>query len=235
MWDRFFFWFSSGFVSAIIILHHSKKECAKTRPGVIAVLLCKLLVIVLTGFDCSGCRRWSMSLRSLLLCITKSEMSISCCSSAHTCPDQLTTVLAQILLLLQCSCNLLPVKFDVGGISGTDSWFGNIIAAEAPVPLLAGNTKDEAILTCCSPGTVRLVFGDQFAFNGLSWDRLMLAAHLQPCPVLVLSSVHSSPPPSITLLTAAQHQLMRNTSQNQQDGDIGEESHETNTKDPARG
>lgn len=220
-------------VSAAIILHHSKKECAETRPGVVAVLVCQLLVIRLTGFDSSGCRPWGGRQGSHPRCITESEMSISGSSSAHTCPDQHFTVLAHILLLLQRPGNLLPVKSNIGSVLGTDGWSGNILTAEAPVSLLAGDTEGEEILTCCSPGTLWLVFGYHFPLNGLWGDRFRLAAHFYPS-ILVLSSVYSTLP-SLALLTAAQHQLMGDTSQEQQDGEIGEESHETSTKHPARG
>lgn len=58
---------SGSTVSTIIILHHSEKEHAKTQPRVIAVLLCKLLVVVLTGFGRLGCRRWRIRLSCLFL------------------------------------------------------------------------------------------------------------------------------------------------------------------------
>lgn len=217
-------------VSAIIILHHGKKERAKTRPGVVAVLLCQLHVLRLTGFDSSGCWRWGGRWVSLPLCITESEMSISGSSFAHTRPDQRSTVLAQILLLLQRPRHLLPVEFNIGSVLETSSRSGDVLTAEAPAPLLAGDTEGEEVLTCCCPRTLWLVFCDQFALNGLCGDRFGLTAPFYPWPVLVLSSVHPSSSPSMTLLTAAQHQLMGNTSQDQQDGDIGEESHETITK-----
>lgn len=164
----------------------------------------------------------------------QAEMSVSGSPLAHARPDQRAAVLAQILLLLQRPGHLLPVEFSVGGVLGTSGRSGDVLAAEAPVPLLAGDAEDEEVLARRCPGALRLVFGDHFSFDGLRGDRFGLAAHPDPRPVLVLSSVHPSSPPSRALLTAAQHQLMGNTSQDQQDGDIGEESHESSTN-PARG
>lgn len=191
------------------------------------MLLSQLLVTRFTGFDSSGCWLWIGRRGSLPLRIMESEMSIFGSSFAHTCPDQCTAVLAQTRMLLQRSGYLLPVKFDVGIVLRTDSWSGDIFTAEAPAPLLAGDTKDEEVLTCCCPGALGLVFGNHFALNGLCRVRFGLAAYPQPWPVLALSSVHSSSPPSLAPLAAAQHQLMGDTSQDQQDGDIGKESHET--------
>lgn len=194
------------------------------------MLLCQLLVNRLTGFRSSGCKR-DVRCDGLLLLLWHSEpeMSISGSSPAHTCSDQSIAVLAQSLLLLQRPGNLLPVKFNVRGILRTYRRCGDILAAQTLVLFLAGDIKDEELLPRCSPGALRLVFGDQFAFDGLRRDGLRLTAHLLSWPVLMLSSVHASTPPTVAFLTAAQHQLMGNTSQDQENGDVGKESHEQNT------
>lgn len=222
-------------VSAVVVLHHSKKERANAGPGSAAVLLCQLLVVVLTGFDSSGFRLWAGRRVGLPLCTVESEMCFSGSSSAHTGLDQRFTVLAQILLLPQRSGHLLPVKFDIGSVLRTHRRPGDVLAAEAPAPLLAGDSEHVKLVTCCCPRALWLVSGDHFALNGLCRDRFGLTAHLSPRPVLVLSSVHPSSSASMALLTAAQHQLMGKTSQDQQDGDIGEESHEISTAHSARG
>lgn len=131
------------------------------------MLLSQLLVTGLTGFDSSGCWLWSGGWISLPRSIMESEMSVSGSSSAHTGPDQRAAVLAQTLLLLQRPRDLPPVKFDIGSVLWTDSRSGNIFTAEAPAPLLAGDSEDEDVLACRCPGALRLVFGDHFALNGL--------------------------------------------------------------------
>ena len=201
------------------------------------MLLRQPLVSRLTGFDSSG-RGWRRGGRqdSFPLNVSESEVSVSGSLSAHTCPDRRAAVLAQVPLLLQCPGYLLPVEFGVGGVPGTEGRLGDVFTAEAAVPLPACDPEDEDVLARGRPGALRLVLGDQLPLDGLRGDRFGLAADLHPRPVLVLSSVHPSSPSSpATLLTAAQHQLMGNTSQHQQDGEIGEESHGTCGKDPARG
>lgn len=173
-------WFQSFIsVSTIIILHHSKEERAKTGPGVTAELLCQLLVISLTGIDSFGCRPWAGRQGGLPLCAWESEMSICGSSSAHTRLDQATTLLAQTLLLLQRPGNLPPVKFDIRSVLRTNRRPGDVLTAEAPVPLLAGDSEGEELVTRCFPGTLWFVFGDHSALNGLcSRDRFGLTAHL---------------------------------------------------------
>lgn len=226
----------SSLVSAVVVLHHCKKEGAKTRPGLVAVLLCQLLVGRLTGFARLGWRRWDVGPgRLLLVCTMKSEVSIPGSSPAHTCPDQRSPVLAQIPLLVQRPGNLLPVTFGVRAVLRTEWWLSNKVTAEALVVLLARDAEDEDAVTCRGPGALGLVFGDQFSLNGLCRGSFGLATNLQPRLFLVLSSVHPSSSSSVAPGAAAQHLLVANAGQNQKDGDIGEESHETNTKGPARG
>ncbi len=64
------------------------------------------------------------------------------------------TVLAQSLLLLQCPGHLLPVEIDIRSVLWTSGGSGDVLTAEASVPLLAGDTKDKKVLACCRPGTL---------------------------------------------------------------------------------
>lgn len=158
---------------------------------------------------------------------SESEMSISGGSSAHAGLDHRTAVPAQALLLLERPGDLLPVQFDIRSVLRADGRPGHVLAAEAAAAvLLAGDSQDEGVFARRSPGALGLVFCDHFPLEGPRGDGFCLTAGLRPWSVPVLSPVHSSSPSSRAFLTAAQYQLMGDTSQDQQDGDVGEESHD---------
>lgn len=181
---------------------------------------------MLAGIDSFGFGLCRGGRGGLPLVDSESEMSISGGSSAHAGLDHRTAVLAQALLLLQRPGDLLPVQFDIRSVLRADGRPGHVLAAEAAAVLLAGDSQDKGVVARRRPGALGLVFGDHFSLEGLRGDGFGLTARLWPWSVPVLSSVHSSSPSSRAFLTAAQHQLMGDTSQDQQDGDVGEESHD---------
>uniref|UniRef100_A0A8D3DVC1 Annexin n=1 Tax=Scophthalmus maximus TaxID=52904 RepID=A0A8D3DVC1_SCOMX len=141
----------------------------------------------------------------------------------------------QVPLLLQRPRDLLPVEFDVGRVPGTQGRSGNVFAADARAPLPARGPQDEEVVARRGPGALGLVFGHQLPLDGLRGGGFGRAAHLGPRPVLVpVTSVRPSPPPAVTLLTAARHQLVGNAGQHQEDSDVGEESHETSKRGPCK-
>lgn len=222
-------------VSTVVILHHREKEHAKARPGLVAVLLRPLLVFTLAGIDGFGFGPCRGRRGGLLPVDSESEVSICGGSSAHAGLDRRTAVLAQALLLLQRPGDLLPVQFDVRSVLRADGRPGHVLAAEAAAVPLAADSQDEGVFARRRPRALGLVFGDHFPLEGLRGDGLCLTARLWPRSVPVLSSVHPSSPPSGAFLTAAQHQLMGDASQDQQDGDVGEESHDASRAQAGRG
>lgn len=141
-------------ISTIVILHHSEEECAHTRPGAVAVLLCQLLVLMFAGSDSPGRQPWRGRRGGLPLRMLESEMSVSGSSSAHTRLDQRAAVLTQTLLLLQRPGYLLPVKLDVRRVLTTNGRPGDVLTADSPALLPAGDSEGEEVVTCCYPGAL---------------------------------------------------------------------------------
>lgn len=189
-------------VSTIIILHHSEEKETNAGPGVAAVLLCSLHVIILTGFDSSGFRLCGRGRGAgLFLDMAEPEMSLFGSSSAQTCLDWHVALLTQALVFLQGSGHLFPVQFSFGGVLRANGRPGVVLTAEPADTFLTGDSKGQEVISCHWPGALWFVSGHQFAFQSCR-GRFGLRAHVLDGFVLVLTPASLL---SMGLLTAAQH------------------------------
>lgn len=220
----------SSLSSTVITLHHGKKENAKAGPGLVAELLGPRLVFTRAGCGPSEVGLWrggccSHRRRSRLPPVTsQSEVSVPDGSPAHARLDHRPAVPAQALLLLQGPGHLLPVQSGVRGVLRAGGRPGFVLAAEAGAALLAGDRQDDDVLARRRPLALAVVFGDRLPLEALR--RFCLAGRLQGRLVPVLAPLRPSPPPPGALLAADRRQLMGDATQEQQDGEVGEECHE---------
>lgn len=219
----------SSLSSTVITLHHGEKENAKAGPGLLAELLGPLLVFARAGCDPSEvglrrrgrCRHCSSRLPPVT---SESEVSVPDGSPAHARLDHRPAVPAEALLLLQGPGHLLPVQSGVRGVLRAGGRPGFVLAAEAGAALLAGDRQDDDVLARRRPLALAVVFGDRLPLEVLL--RFCLAGRLQGRLVPVLAPLRPSPPPPGALLAADRRQLMGDATQEQQDGEVGEERHE---------
>lgn len=194
--------------STVITLHHGKKEDANTGPGLVAELLCPLLVPTRTGCDCCGVGLWRGGRRRHRSCsLPECEVSVPDGSPAHACLDDGPAVPTQTLLLLQRSGHLLPVQSDVRGELRAGRRPGFVLATEAATALLAAYSQDDDLLTRRRPVALAAVFGHRLPLGALR--RFGLHAWLVP----VLAPVRPSAPSPGALLAADQRELMGDAAQ----------------------
>lgn len=135
-------------ISTTIILHHSKEEDADARPGLAAVLLCSLPVVLLTGFDSSEFRLSGRGRGGLFLDTAESEMSIFGSPSAQTRLDWHVAVHTQTVVLLQCPGDLFPVELGFGGVLRAKGRPGVVLTGEAGALSLTGDLKGQEVTPC---------------------------------------------------------------------------------------